>query len=68
MPRGPMVVGSREDSGQMIAKQDINTSNSPSLNSTTFSSSMAGAGTLGTTDYFPGVIDTSKSHYMGASD
>lgn len=58
MPRGP-IPGSREEASHLLARSDVVTSQSPALSSATFSNSMNGAGTLATTDYFPGVIDTS---------
>lgn len=59
MSRGP-AMGSREDSGYHLARTDISSSQSPALSGTTFSNSMNGPAPLATTDYFPGVIDTSK--------
>lgn len=61
VPRGP-IMGSREESGHLLARSGIATSQSPALSNATYSNSMAGAPTLPTTDYFPGVIDTSKLH------
>ncbi|OAL43529.1 hypothetical protein IQ07DRAFT_296659 [Pyrenochaeta sp. DS3sAY3a] len=58
VPRGP-IMGSREESGHLLARSGIATSQSPALSNATYSNSMAGAPTLPTTDYFPGVIDTS---------
>jgi hypothetical protein len=53
-------MNSREDSRHLLARPDSTTSQSPALSGATYSSAMHGPGTLATTDYFPGVIDTSK--------
>ncbi|KAH7070723.1 hypothetical protein BKA63DRAFT_419797 [Paraphoma chrysanthemicola] len=58
MPRGP-VAGSREEPVHLMARSDIATSQSPAMSDAPYSSSIHGPGALGTTDYFPGVIDTS---------
>jgi len=50
----------RDDSGYQLARTDVATSQSPAMSSATFSNSMNGSVPLATTDYFPGVIDTSK--------
>jgi hypothetical protein len=59
MPRG-QIMNSREDSRHSLARPDATSGQSPALSSVTYSSAMHGPGTLATTDYFPGVIDTSK--------
>ena len=59
MPRSA-IMGSREESGHLMARSDVATSQSPALSNAAFSNSMNGTGALSTTDYFPGVIDTSK--------
>ncbi|KAF2032409.1 hypothetical protein EK21DRAFT_99045 [Setomelanomma holmii] len=58
MPRGP-TMGNGEEHGHLIARSDVTTSQSPALSAATYSNSMHGPGTIATTDYFPGVIDTS---------
>lgn len=50
------VATSREESERLAAKSDVSASNSPALSTATFRNAHDG---LGTTDYFPGVIDTS---------
>jgi hypothetical protein len=59
MPRG-QTMNIREDSRHSLARPDATSGQSPALSSVTYSSAMHGPGTLATTDYFPGVIDTSK--------
>jgi hypothetical protein len=59
MQRGP-VSGSREESRHQMSTTNMTNSQSPALSSATFSHSMNSSGSLATTDYFPGVIDTSK--------
>jgi hypothetical protein len=63
MPRGH-AMGSREESGHLVARSDVATSQSPAISTTSYSNSNSihGSGTMATTDYFPGVIDTSKSN------
>jgi hypothetical protein len=63
MPRG-QDIRSREDNRHVLARPDVATSQSPTPNNITYSNSMHGPGTLSTTDYFPGVIDTSESRGM----
>jgi hypothetical protein len=63
MPRG-QDMRSREDNRHVLARPDVATSQSPTPNNITYSNIMHGPGTLSTTDYFPGVIDTSKSRCM----
>ncbi|KAJ4361849.1 hypothetical protein N0V83_010790 [Neocucurbitaria cava] len=58
MPRSAMI-GSREEPGHQMARSDVATSQSPALSSAPYNSSVNGTGSLATTDYFPGVIDTS---------
>ncbi|KAF2680265.1 hypothetical protein K458DRAFT_445246 [Lentithecium fluviatile CBS 122367] len=58
MQKGPMAA-SRDDPQQLIARSDVTTSHSPAMSTATFRQDMGGPQTLGTTDYFPGVIDTS---------
>lgn len=53
------VEGTREDYQPMAARTDAATSQSPALSNAHFRNTMAGQETLGT-DYFPGVIDTSR--------
>jgi len=45
----------------MLARSDIVTAQSPVTSNAPFTNSMHCANHLATTDYFPGVIDTSKS-------
>ncbi|KAH8708546.1 hypothetical protein GQ44DRAFT_459914 [Phaeosphaeriaceae sp. PMI808] len=52
-------MGNREDPRHLSARPDATASQSPAMSSATFSNSIHGPGTLATTDYFPGVIDTS---------
>lgn len=59
MPRGP-AMRSRDDSEHMLARTDVNTSQSPATSSIGYSNSMNSTGSLPTTDYFPDIIDTSK--------
>jgi hypothetical protein len=54
MPRAPPV-GRREDPGQLLG-----TSQSPAMNTITYNNGMTGAEIHSTTDYFPGIIDTSE--------
>ncbi|KAF2824658.1 hypothetical protein CC86DRAFT_296021 [Ophiobolus disseminans] len=54
MSRGP-AMGSREESGYQLARTDVATSQSPAMSSTSYGNITP----LATTDYFPGVIDTS---------
>jgi hypothetical protein len=63
MPRG-QAMSNREDTRHLVTRTDIAPSHSTASGNTTFSSSMHGSGHLATTDYFPGVIDTSRSHSM----
>ncbi|KAH7392143.1 hypothetical protein DE146DRAFT_766270 [Phaeosphaeria sp. MPI-PUGE-AT-0046c] len=58
MPRG-QTMNSREDNRHMLARPDVNTTQSPVHSHNTYSNSMQNPGHLATTDYFPGVIDTS---------
>lgn len=59
--RGP-AVGNRQDSVNPMAQADIS-STQPSVTSSDFySNSMAPPTSLAGTDFFPGVIDTSKTH------
>ncbi|KAH7135094.1 hypothetical protein B0J11DRAFT_575705 [Dendryphion nanum] len=53
MQRGPIPT-SREEHEHLMAKPDVTTSHSPALSTATFRQEP-----IGTTDYFPGVIDTS---------
>jgi hypothetical protein len=59
MPRGP-TPGSRDEPGHLLARSEVSAAHSPAMIMTTYSSGINDAGTLATTDYFPGVIDTSK--------
>jgi hypothetical protein len=63
MPQGSGA-GGREDSGHLLARTDATTSQPPALSSAAYSNSMATTHSLATTDYFPGVIDTSKLFCM----
>jgi hypothetical protein len=63
MPRG-QAMSNREDARHLVARTDIATSQSTPSSNTTFSNSMHSSGHLATTDYFPGVIDTSKFHEL----
>lgn len=49
----------RDDHLHSIAKSDVATSQSPALSTATFRHGMNGHEALNSTDYFPGVIDTS---------
>ena len=60
MQRVP-IPGSREDSGYLMSTSNTSTSQSLAIGSATFSSSISGSRLFATTDYFQGVIDTSKS-------
>jgi hypothetical protein len=53
------VEGSRDDYQPLAARTDPATSQSPALSNAHFRNTMGGQETLGT-DYFPGVIDTSR--------
>lgn len=63
MQRGPLAT-SRDESEQIVAKNDVSAANSPALTTATYRNSMNGHENLGTTDYFPGVIDTSMSFFI----
>lgn len=56
MPRGG-VPGSHEEKNHLMPTHNVNTSQSPAMTSAAYSNSMSAP--LTTTDYFPGVIDTS---------
>ncbi|KAH3964285.1 hypothetical protein HBI81_185810 [Parastagonospora nodorum] len=58
MPRS-QAMSSREDARHMLGRSDIVTAQSPVSSNTPFTNSMHGSNHLATTDYFPGVIDTS---------
>ncbi|KAF1834738.1 hypothetical protein BDW02DRAFT_320953 [Decorospora gaudefroyi] len=58
MPRGPGV-RNMEDSGHVLARADVSTTQSPAQSCAAYSNSMSASQSLATTDYFPGVIDTS---------
>jgi hypothetical protein len=58
-PQGPNV-GSREDQRQLMGRQDVMTSQPTVTSSVVYSNSMTAPHSLATTNYFPGVIDTSK--------
>ena len=60
-PRGP-VVGGRQDSGHSLARTDVNVTQPAVTSSDFYSNSMAPPTSLAPTDFFPGVIDTSKVH------
>jgi hypothetical protein len=60
MPRG-QAMGHREDNRHLLARSDVTTTQSPVSNNIPYTNSMHGSSHLATTDYFPGVIDTSKS-------
>ncbi|RAR03306.1 hypothetical protein DDE83_008275 [Stemphylium lycopersici] len=57
-PRGPPV-GNREDSSHLIARSNMNAAQTSVTSSDVYSNSMAVPPSLTTTDFFPGVIDTS---------
>ncbi|KAH9861284.1 hypothetical protein IAQ61_011021 [Plenodomus lingam] len=57
MPRGPHM--RNRDETDHIARSNINTSQSPAISTSAYSNSMRGTELPATTDYFPGVIDTS---------
>lgn len=57
MPRGPPV--RNRDEAEQTERSNTNTTQSPTMSNPGFTNSMHGAGLLTTTDYFPGVIDTS---------
>jgi hypothetical protein len=59
MPRGSGV-GGRDDPGHLLPRTDVTTSQPPAMSSGAYSNSVAATHSLATTDYFPGVIDTSK--------
>jgi len=58
-PRGP-AIGSREDQRQFMGRADMMTSQPTSTSGVVYSTTMTAPQSLATTDYFPGVIDTSK--------
>jgi hypothetical protein len=58
MQRGPIAT-SRDDSEHLVAKTDISATNSPATSTTTYRNSLNAHDNLGTTDYFPNLIDTS---------
>ena len=58
MQKPPSAV-SREESQRMLARSDITNSHSPALSNATYRPTISAPEGLGTTDYFPGVIDTS---------
>ena len=64
VPQGPGVYG-RGDSGHLLARPDATTSQPSAMSSAAYSNTMATTHSLATTDYFPGVIDTSKLFSMG---
>ncbi|KAI4911173.1 hypothetical protein J4E85_011311 [Alternaria conjuncta] len=57
-PRGP-AVGSREDQRQFMGRPDMMTSQPTVTSGVGYSTTMTAPQSLATTDYFPGVIDTS---------
>ncbi|KAL5113633.1 hypothetical protein ACEQ8H_008498 [Pleosporales sp. CAS-2024a] len=59
MPRA-LTTANREDSRHMLAKPAITTTQSPVPSHAPFTNSTHGPSHLPTTDYFPGVIDTSR--------
>jgi hypothetical protein len=63
MPRG-QAMGSRDDTRHVIARSDVATTQSPVSNNIPYTNSMHGSSHLATTDYFPGVIDTSESQHV----
>jgi hypothetical protein len=62
MQRGPMV--SRDDVQQLVAKTDVTRSHSPTMSTRNFRDDVNGHEGLSTPNYFPGVIDTSKSSLL----
>jgi hypothetical protein len=63
MPRS-QAMSSRDDARHMLGRSDVVTAQSPVSSNTPFTNSMHGSNHLATTDYFPGVIDTSKSPFQ----
>lgn len=60
--RGP------NDSQQMVAKTDVTSAHSPALSTATFRDDMSAHESMGSgPNYFPGVIDTSKSRNLSIS-
>jgi hypothetical protein len=59
MPRGSGG-GGREDPGHLLARTESTTSQPSAMSSAEYDNSMAVTHSHATTDYFPGVIDTSK--------
>lgn len=65
MPSDP-TPGSRDDADQLLARSEVSAAHSPALNMTTYRTGINDTRTLATTNYFPGVIDTSEcssNHY-----
>lgn len=59
--RGPAVIN-RQDSANPLVQPDVNSTQPSVTNSDYYSNSMAPPTSLAGTDFFPGVIDTSKVH------
>jgi hypothetical protein len=57
-------MSNREDTRHLVARTDIATSQSKAPGNTAFSNSIHSSDHLATTDYFPGVIDTSRFYSM----
>lgn len=55
----PPMTATRDDSQQLMARPDTH---SPAMSTATFRHELGAPQTLGPTDYFPGVIDTSTSY------
>ena len=58
MQRGPIAT-SRDESEHLVTKTDISAANSPATSTATYRNSLNAHDNLGTTDYFPNLIDTS---------
>ena len=58
-PQGP-TAGSRENQQQFMGRSDVMTSQPTVTSGVVYSNSMTAPQSLATTNYFPGVIDTSK--------
>ena len=50
----------RNEPEHQMSRSDVATSHSPAISGVAYTSSMSGPGALAQTDYFPGIIDTSK--------
>ena len=59
-PHKSPVPPTREEQQRYVSRPDVTTTHSPALSASTFRPPISAADSLGTTDYFPGVIDTSE--------